>query len=145
MPATIVRTIYCNQCGEEIPADSKFCSVCGAPQAATIDFGEAEYHEAAKDFRDAAIRNELKGYKQLNKGICLECGYQGLVGVSSEYVTPRWKRSISVTAMLLASAFTLLMFHWLVTVLVVLPVCVAVWVKIDRKYRICPSCHNKLK
>jgi len=134
--------MFCSNCGKELAAESKFCIECGARTATE---SAEKTSTAPKSIDDETIRAELKRYKQLNKGICLECGYQGLMGVSSEHVMPKWKRSLSVIGLMAVLAFMFLMLHWIVAVVIGLVVGGLTFATIDTKYKICPNCGNKLK
>jgi uncharacterized membrane protein YvbJ len=85
-----MKRVFCSSCGKELPADSRFCNACGA-QTATDAAGETK--ATPKSIKDEEIRTELKKYKQhtAKPFSCLECGYEGLMGMSTE-TAQGWKR-----------------------------------------------------
>lgn len=66
--------MYCRSCGSELRDGDIFCSKCGAQQ-------NVENLTKNEDDSKEAIVKKLKPYKRLKKCSCLECGYEGLMGV----------------------------------------------------------------
>lgn len=69
---------YCISCGKPMVAGAKFCGECGGGSGSTNSRSVA-----VVDDEDGAVefRNYLKQYKEHEKMYCLECGYQGTMGV----------------------------------------------------------------
>ena len=136
--------MYCSSCGKEIPDGSSFCNVCGA--RATILSSE-EPQVTQRTASDEEIRNELKKYKKhTNRSIlCLECGYQGILGISTEKILPLWKRLVLLFVMFLVICILYLALIKLIFWIVTLPLAYVFWYYIDQCYKICPNCKSKLR
>ena len=67
--------MYCSKCGKELPNEARFCPSCGASCTAETADSQPTQRE---------MMQKLKRFQNLQNGTCLECGYQGLMGVVKE-------------------------------------------------------------
>jgi len=149
--------VFCSNCGKELAAESKFCNECGARTTTE----SAEKNKATqKSVNDEEIRMELKKYEQRTARpfLCLECGYEGLMGMSfeqfSDWRRRRLKSIIAFVIVLIISAVYYIeispvqgmRFSLWFYVVNFLSGTVAHFYAINTKrFRICPNCQNKLQ
>ena len=77
---------YCVNCGFQLEDSVSFCGSCGHEIQKASNSGikadsSVPKEESAMSDR---IRTNLKGYKKHKTLTCLECGYNGLMGVTKE-------------------------------------------------------------
>jgi hypothetical protein len=120
--------MVCVNCGSTLPADAVFCSQCGHRGAngplPTSGGGQAGAVIAGSE----AHRGELRKHKQHTQLLCLECGFDGLMGVEAtkEPWFTRWW-------FLLPVAFTGIGLIWVMAI--------AVFGALETKeFARCPNC-----
>ncbi len=77
---------FCVHCGTKLEGSASFCGSCGQEIEKVSNSGidassSVPKGESAMSDR---IRTNLKGYKKHKTLTCLECGYNGLMGVTKE-------------------------------------------------------------
>lgn len=91
--------MYCSKCGAEIAAGNIFCSSCGEKNNNEGNTPSNEKTEHKTD--DPKILEKLKKFEKLDKCKCLECGYEGLMGVEGRYYTTGFIISLIIDVILL--------------------------------------------
>lgn len=138
--------MFCSRCGKELPTESKFCNECGARTT------------PPKNVNDEEIQNELKKYEKHTSRtfLCSECGYEGLMGVSSETIQRGGHlKGVIIFVAILFISFILFTKAPPQGALIISPL---FWVgcgaaglsatffgKTTKYYRICPNCKGKQK
>ena len=135
--------MFCSKCGKKLEKDSQFCNTCGAATA----------EKATTTISDEKIRTELKNYRNLTSDevTCLECGYSGLMGISDQKVV-----SFSFLKGFIYSILTLIVVligTFLSSILILqiivwiggLRLLYGIWVYVNRRYIVCPSCNRLLE
>ena len=145
--------MFCSSCGKELPAESRFCNACGTP----IVLESKGINQIEKPFvSDDEIRMELKKCRKNTPKahLCLECGYNGIMGVSTQKVEKRWIiKGIIYTGIEIFITWFIIGTNtppvgvwggttWSYRILGA--VIVFTWIYLSRKCWICPSCKQVL-
>lgn len=77
---------YCVNCGFQLEDSFSFCGSCGQEIKNASNSGIKADSSVIKEESAMSdrIRTNLKGYKKHKTLTCLECGYNGLMGVTKE-------------------------------------------------------------
>ena len=134
--------MFCSKCGKNLDTESKFCNDCGS----------ATSNKATAESCDEEIRSELGKYNKITKEtiLCLECGYNGFMGISNQKVDPQGlQKSVIYSFIFLFCVFFFLapmssgIIGSLIYVIAGLIVAMASGY-FTRKYWICPACKQPL-
>lgn len=145
--------MYCSSCGKEIPDGSSFCNVCGAR---TTILSSEEAQTSQRSASDEEIRSELKGFKKttFKAHLCLECGYNGIMGVSKQKVVKHWVIKAIIISIIEYFVCGLIIgwnsppigvwsgFYW--TYFIMGIVMALTWLYLSRNCWICPACKQLL-
>lgn len=164
----------CWECAGAVPSDWPECPHCGAPtgfQQQSSDVGDplssgtptpttkdglADPPPSGPQVDDASIRASLKQYTAHRRLLCLECGYEGLMGIKSStlpwYGTWWFILSLLAVTLVLRSfvdAYTRMRFgesggDWVLAPAVCLGLLRIVGGFDRRQELVCPSCRQVL-
>src|SRR5690348_2979729 len=87
---------YCVQCGQPLPAQAKFCGGCGGhqpqpPPPERLIFGQPPSSAMAPaPIGPPSVLASLRQHKEHTAATCLECGYQGHMGIVAKRVEGFW-------------------------------------------------------
>lgn len=109
--------MYCNQCGEEVPEDSKFCPFCGA---STVKRKRKDQNPEPKkseglhdNFMDDEVKKNLRDIGKNPKAIGKNPKFMGKESMNHSSTTSELKRKIVllIISTLIVSPFLLLWVH----------------------------------
>jgi hypothetical protein len=143
------KIMFCSKCGKKLEVGSSFCNGCGV--ATTGSSGKSINVSATTS--DVTVREELKKFNSLTNDeiICLECGYNGLMGISNQKVVKfGFIKGLfgSLAVFIFTYVSTTLLnpiapiryFTWGGCIFFIL----AIWANVGRKYLVCPACQSLL-
>ena len=134
---------YCKHCGKKLEKNSQFCNACGTATA----------EKAIASINDTNVRAELKNFNKLtaDEVTCLECGYSGFMGISNQKVVKFGfikgliysilALIVALISSMLASILIIQIFVWVGG----LRLLYGIWVYVNRRYIVCPSCNSLLE
>jgi zinc-ribbon domain len=104
--------MFCTNCGKQIETSTAFCSFCGAKviepphqQGSTVTGADAKAVGAVPSLPPGSLPlnviEELKKYPKTTTNTCPGCGYHGLIGVGSEFIS---KRDLRISFLLRTAA-----------------------------------------
>ena len=136
--------MYCTNCGKKLSSENKFCQECGA-KTKTAAIPKADNSPACAGVEEKPPQE--KSFKKYKKVLCPNCGYQGLAGVTEEWVEPYCSR---LSFALVAAVPILLLIKYredvhLAVFLVVSGLFFSVLFYFNRCYKICPICKCKVE
>lgn len=131
--------MFCYKCGKVIDEGAVYCQYCGAC-----------IHQNDSQPSKQEMMRKLKRFKATEKCTCLECGYEGLMGIVEIQELPRKQRIGFLVLKIIAiiAVFPLLRFVNFAAGLIIGTVIAVVVEKIESSYRtkilFCPSCDKEL-
>ncbi len=154
--------MFCKNCGKELDVDAKFCVECGTSVAnMTFDYPNSNQSKTndngEKETRLPPV-TKLKGYKSTEKCLCLECGYNGPMGVIGYKYSGFIRYGVPVIVLvvlyvlvaiiefllngmgIVLSGFGIISWNILPAFLTIM----AFWKLNSYKYLYCPNCDSKL-
>ena len=123
---------FCRSCGGIIKKEAEICVKCGVRQSGKVD-------------ANLDILQELKKYKEHKHMLCLECGYEGRVGVEGKVLSLWIRLPLYIVALLLCYLFFCVVSDWWWRIIIGFWLFYFCWVYLNKRYYICPKCKNRLK
>ena len=131
---------YCVNCSFELENSASFCGSCGQEIRKISNSGIEADSSVSKgeSVMSDRIRINLKGYKQHQVVTCLECGYNGLMGVSKEtFSGPVFWIPLTIFMVLISLFIHIgLLFN----------LALGIFIAVSRKAKVvCPNCNIESK
>ena len=132
--------MFCSKCGAKLADNSSFCSACGVAttSAPTGNPGADASREGQKDYEQVTSHEVT----------CLECGYEGIMGISEKYIVKGWLIKGVILSVLeyIAASVILTRFMPSFVAFIIAGIVISItWTRLKRKYWICPSCKEMLR
>lgn len=133
--------MVCSKCNSSVNKEAKFCSECGhsiVSDSTITDSAITDNEVIASE----NIRQELKQYKVHSHLICLECGYEGLMGIGKKVIPWIIRVPLFLVIVVLVAILWILFGIWglIFGILIFLPINNY----LSRSYIHCPNCKEKL-
>ncbi len=94
---------------------------------------------------DPKVVENLKKYENYEKCTCLECGYEGMMGVGEPTVKAYVRIPINIVLTVSAMLIFLFSAKSIINIVLILAVVVPILIKLNKHYLYCPNCGKKLK
>lgn len=94
---------------------------------------------------DEKVLSNLKKYNKHEERTCLECGYQGLMGIDKHVTSVYLRIPIKVILFIIGNVLYVFSDRSLLVALGILAIIMPIWTKINKRYVYCPNCEQKLK
>ena len=148
---------FCGNCGTRQMSSHNFCQKCGTPldkevRAESIAILDKPAHESVNEIKriQESIRINLAKYQSHKQVTCLECGYEGLMGVSKIIENKRSSWPVYALATLVFMFGTFLFGPLVILVGLILGGMLGVYLgskdNASRKFHVvCPNCLEELE
>ena len=94
---------------------------------------------------DPQIATNLKEYKKHKQGICLECGYEGLMGLGAPILRAYIRIPLKIILFVLGLIAYALLKKSIWALIVIVIILSPIMIKLDKHCVYCPNCQKILK
>lgn len=94
---------------------------------------------------DPKIAENLKQYTKHKECTCLECGYEGLMGVVKPVLPVYIRIPLKISLVIIITIVYSLLGKDIFVLLALGAIIAPLWIKLDKHYLFCPSCQQMIK